>query len=142
MKRNFLVLTIIAAICLVTSAQALKVFILAGQSNMEGFGVAGDDSEQRTGSLRWLVNTPALQDSFPSLVEDGEWKIVDQNGDYAVREDAWIYYRRLYDNANIDNHTELYGGLSAGYGFRNYTIGPEFGFGHVMGEFFEEPYIL
>lgn len=119
------------------SADKIKVFILAGQSNMEGFGRIGNDAGVK-GTLPWMVANQSLKVDFPILIDDNNnWLIRDSHGNWAEREDVWVYYDRLYDNKNINNHKVLTGGLTVGYGFTDNGIGPEFGFGHVMGEFYD-----
>jgi hypothetical protein len=64
----------------------LKVFILAGQSNMEGHGFVKADPRRNgsKGSLERLVKDPATADKFKHLVDrDGKW---------VVRDDVWIHY--------------------------------------------------
>jgi alpha-galactosidase len=122
--------TFIAALVLLASgARAgddgpLKVFILAGQSNMEGAGVVRADPERNggKGSLEHLVKDPATAPRFAHLV--------DEDGDWAVRDDVWIWY--------LDRQ----GPLTVGYGAREDRIGPELQFGHVVGDHFEEQVLL
>ena len=94
------------------SAGPVKVFILAGQSNMEG--------KAQVKLLDHQVNAPETAEFFAHLREgDG----------YEVRDDVYIDYlgRR--------------GGLTVGYGSPD-RIGVELEFGHVMGEHFGEPVLL
>jgi len=102
----------------------LKVFILAGQSNMEGHGFVKADPKRNEGkgSLEYVARQPATAARFGHLLgKDGTW---------AVRDDVWIHY--------LDRK----GKLTAGYGVREDCIGPELGFGHVMGETYDEPVLL
>jgi len=102
----------------------VKVFILAGQSNMEGAGQVNANPKRNggKGSLEYLAKNPATAERFRSLVEpSGKWR---------VRDDVWISY--------LDRQ----GPLSVGFGARADTIGPELGFGWVMGDAFEEPVLL
>ena len=62
--------------------------------------------------------------------------IVDTGGGWIVRDDVWVYYKRGRD-AEVKK-----GGLTVGFGSRDETIGPEFQFGHVMGDFYDEPVLL
>ena len=64
----------------------VKVFILAGQSNMEGHGFVKADPKRNggKGSLEYLVKDPATADRFKHLV--------DKEGKWAVRDDVWIHY--------------------------------------------------
>ena len=91
----------------------VKVFILAGQSNMEGKG--GVDP-----LLNHQIDAPETRDFFAHLHEDGK---------YIERDDVWI------------NYLERRGKLTVGYGSPG-RIGLELEFGHVMGNHFEEPVLL
>ena len=96
----------------------LKVFVLAGQSNMEGHGVI--EGTQK-GTLRTLVTDPATAGRFKHLLAaDGAW---------ATRPDVWIAY---------GNKGDLGVGGYAGKG----AIGPELGIGWVLGDFLDEQVLL
>jgi len=102
----------------------VKVFILAGQSNMQGAGAIKMDPKRNggKGSLEYLVKTPATAPQFKHLVDaDGKW---------VVRDDVWIWY--------LDRK----GGLTVGYGAGEDRIGPELQFGHVMGDCLDNPVLL
>ncbi len=102
----------------------VKVFILAGQSNMEGHGIIKIDPERNEGkgSLEYLVKDPATKNRYKHLV--------DETGQWIVRDDVWIWY------------LERQGGLTVGYGARNNMIGPELQFGHVVGDYFDNQVLL
>jgi hypothetical protein len=102
----------------------LKVFILAGQSNMEGAGTihANLDRNEGQGSLEYLVKNPDTRERFQHLVDD--------KGAWVVRDDVWIWY---FDRQ---------GGLTVGYGARDDRIGPELQFGHVVGDRYDEQVLL
>ena len=57
-------------------------------------------------------------------------RLVADDGSWSVRQDVWIWY---FDRK---------GGLTAGFGARDTTIGPEFGFGHRIGDALEEQVLL
>lgn len=106
------------------SVKQLKVFILAGQSNMEGQGFIKADPQQNggKGSLAFLVKDPATADNYKHLLgKDGKW---------IVRDDVWIHYLGRK------------GKLTVGYGVKEDRIGPELGFGHAIGDAFEEPVLI
>ena len=112
-----LILTVIFILSLhlsthVAAAESVKVFILAGQSNMEG--KAPND----------LLNTQAVDpktaDLFAHLRKDGQW---------IVRDDVFIHYLNRK------------GPLTIGFGSPNRT-GVELEFGHAMGNHFKEPVLL
>lgn len=101
----------------------VHVFILAGQSNMEGAGaIKGNNRNGGQGSLEYLVKDPKTARQFAHLV--------DKNGEWRVRDDAWISY---FDRK---------GGLSAGYGSRPDRIGPELQFGHVVADAIKQPILI
>jgi len=102
----------------------VKVFILAGQSNMEGQGKIKMDvnRNQGKGSLEYLLKDPATAERFKHIVDD--------KGKWVVREDVWIWYLGRK------------GPLTVGYGARNDRIGPEFQFGHVVGDYFDNQVLL
>ena len=91
----------------------LKVFILAGQSNMEGHGM----SEH----IKMAAEDSATKAEFGPLLN---------NGKYVVRKDVWISYGNRR------------GGLSVGYGAQDTKVGPEIGFGWHMGEFLKEQVLI
>jgi hypothetical protein len=111
-----------------TYAGKLKVFILAGQSNMEGhakietFDYIGDDAK-----------TAPLLDSMRG-----------PQGAPRICEDVWISYL----TGSGANQGEGHGKLTAGYGARKDPqqsggkIGPEFTFGITMEQALEEPVLI
>jgi len=111
-----------------TAAQSgkspLKVFILAGQSNMEGAGQIkmNPNSNEGKGSLEYMVKDPKTSARCKH--------IVDKDGKWVVRDDVWIWYLGRK------------GGLTAGYGARRHAIGPEFQFGHAMGRAMDNQVLL
>lgn len=102
----------------------VKVFILAGQSNMEGQGFIAADAKRNggKGSLEYLVKDTVTAAHFKHLADAG--------GKWRTRDDVWISY--------LDRK----GPLTVGYGAKEDRIGPELGFGWVMGDAIEEPLLL
>ncbi|MEZ5940395.1 MAG: sialate O-acetylesterase [Planctomycetaceae bacterium] len=103
--------------------KTLKVFILAGQSNMEGAGAIVSDPNRNggRGSLEYLATH---QPDSPYA------KLRNEKGEWIERGDVWIHY------------LERKGKLKPGYGAREDRIGPELGFGTVVGDHFDEPVLL
>ncbi len=101
----------------------LKIFILAGQSNMEG---QGEMTSGAMGNLKYLVD----HDTAKTYAH-----LVDGAGAWLTRNDVWIYYKR-------GGTTDVYGGLKAGYGVSATTIGPELQFGFLMGDHFNNQVLL
>ena len=109
---------------LAAADKPVRVFVLAGQSNMEGQGFIKADPKRNEGrgSLESLTRDKATADKFKHLVgPDGQW---------VTRDDVWIHYLNRK------------GRLTVGYGAKEDRIGPELGFGTVVGDAFEEPVLL
>lgn len=102
-----------------TSNKPVKVYILSGQSNMVGHG---NISPQGTpGTLETITKT---EHKFPHLLDGANW---------VARND--VMYRGVI--AALGNAA-----LTAGQGTNSSAIGPELGFGHVMGYFHGEPVLV
>src|SRR5688572_11035384 len=102
----------------------VKVFVLAGQSNMEGHGYIAADPKRNggKGSLEYLAKDQATAAKFKHLLgKDGKW---------SVRDDVWVHY--------LDRK----GKLTPGFGVKEDRIGPELGFGFVIGDAYDEPVLL
>jgi alpha-galactosidase len=106
------------------AGESVKVFILAGQSNMVGAGMvdANPKANEGKGSLEWLTKNPQTAAKYRHLIDD--------SGEWVARDDVQIWY--------LDRH----GNLAPGYGSKETTIGPELGFGSVVGEAIDEPVLL
>ena len=133
MKLIITLIAFVASLCspICAADKKLKVFILAGQSNMEGhakietFDYIGDDP----------ATAPLLK------------MMRDADGKPAVAEGAWIsYLTGRYDGSANGEGT---GKLTAGFGARGSNptqdggkIGPEFTFGLMMDAAFTEPVLL
>lgn len=130
MKSIFAFLTVAILAVFGVSAKPIKVFILVGQSNMEGpadistFDYIGDDP----------ATAPMLK-----MMRGADGKPTTSDG-------AWISY---LTGANENNFT-LNGKLTAGYGSMwgadptkpGQKIGPEFTFGLTMDASFDEPVLI
>lgn len=101
-----------AAVFAADPPKPLKVFVLAGQSNMEG--------KAKVSLAEYQAGQPATRHLFRHWRKDGRW---------AQRDDVWIKF--------LDRK----GSLTVGYGSPK-CIGPELGFGEVVGDRYEEPVLL
>ncbi len=117
----------------------VKVFILAGQSNMVGHGKVEygrnpnyDKNEKGSkqeipggiGGLRYLLTQPKTHAQYKHLADaDGKW---------VVRDDVWIYST----TSGKDK-----GQLTVGFGQGSW-FGPELGFGHVVGDHLDSPVLI
>ncbi|MBL8828604.1 MAG: hypothetical protein JNM18_16600 [Planctomycetaceae bacterium] len=126
--RAWLPVLFVFALTIQAHAKPLRVFILAGQSNMEGHA--------RIETFDYIGDDPA---TAPLLKQ-----MRDANGQPHVCEGAWI----SYFTGSGENNGEGFGKLTAGYGSRqkpdqdNGKIGPEFTFGITMDAAFAEPVLL
>ncbi len=115
------------------SVSTAKVFILAGQSNMQGHGVVDlDDAKNYNGGRGTLVQV--IQDATDM---NQFAHLRDSQGNWIVRDDVWVRYQT--------NDELKKGGLSIGfsaYPGEPHHIGPEFQFGHVVGAAFDVPVLL
>ncbi|MCH2181522.1 MAG: GDSL-type esterase/lipase family protein [Mariniblastus sp.] len=117
---------------LAQEADPVPVFVLAGQSNMQGQAVVDMNHPEHynggRGTLNALLANPAHQDRMGHLR--------DADGNWVVREDVWIRYQTP--------EALKRGGLSigfTGYGGQHH-FGPELQFGHRVGDAFQQPVLL
>ena len=120
--RTFLTLAFVITLTgFVPQSQAankkVKVFILAGQSNMEGHG--------QVRSLDWLGQHP----KYGHLLK----KLKNADGSWAIRDDVTIAWTAK---------DKKRGPLAVGWGSGADEIGPELMFGAIMGEKYEEHVLL
>ncbi|MBT8038512.1 MAG: sialate O-acetylesterase [Verrucomicrobiae bacterium] len=121
-------LLVMASLSTHLHAKPLKVYILCGQSNMEGH---------------------AQTKTFPAVAKDPKTKglydqMVDADGKPVTLDDVWIAYS--FGNFTGDPVGKRSGKLTAGYGSQHHIgtgkIGPEFTFGITMHELQGEPILL
>ncbi len=139
----FASLVVLASILSLTAAGAraagkakgpVKVFILSGQSNMEGKAVVS--------TLDAVIDDPNTHEQFKHLKPDGKW---------LVRDDVWVTYLDRKDKARA---VPAYGPLSVGFGSPKQardenrkripvkTIGPELGIGMALGDHCDQQVLL
>lgn len=113
----------------------VKVFILAGQSNMVGDGRI--EPADTKGTLAYMVRKSDRKDQFKHLIDkDGQW---------LQRDDVWYFQRQLVGKGGREVQTlDVAEGLKPGLQKmgKNLTIGPELQFGHVMGDYFKDQVLL
>ena len=109
----------------------IQVFVLAGQSNMEGQGVVDLDHEEHYNGGKGILNSVIAAD------KTGKYShVIDDQSNYVVRDDVFV---RFETRQGLKT-----GGLSIGFtGYPgNHHIGPEFQFGHVIGDGLRKPVLL
>ena len=133
MRRNSTLLYVLCVFSLTAVGPAaepkpLRVFILAGQSNMEGHA--------KVETFDYIGDDPATAPLLKQMRDD--------DGRPRVCDNVWI----SYFTGEGDKSGEGVGRLTAGYGSRQQPdqdggkIGPEFTFGITMDAAFEEPVLL
>jgi serine/threonine protein kinase len=91
----------------------VKVFVLAGDSNMAG--------RAKVELLNYQANQPETKERFRHLLDGSEW---------VVREDVWV------------KNFQQKGSLTVGFGQEPSMFGPELEFGNVVGNQFAEQVLL
>jgi alpha-galactosidase len=95
----------------------IQVFILMGQSNMVGMGDIRPDTAK--GTLTYLTKTDK---KYPWLIDGDNW---------TERKDVYYYDARVKKGAPLSPTAN-----------NGNSIGPELGFGYVMGHVLEEPVLV
>ncbi|MAZ31317.1 MAG: hypothetical protein CMP57_04395 [Flavobacteriales bacterium] len=101
----------------------LRVFVLAGQSNMEGFGTV-QDAENDPGSLTNIIEND----------EPGNWSEVGQPGNWNSLNDAYIYFANNGDTIKTN--------VTVGQGNDPNLIGAELMFAHKIDDYYEDPILI
>ncbi len=134
LRRVCLVAILLLGVSFVDAGEPLKVYVLVGQSNMEGHA--------RVSVMDYMGDDPATA----SLL--GEMKNPD--GTFRMIDDVWISYL-TGESGRIDTENrEVFGQLTVGYGNqggRDYSkpgekIGPELAFGITMHKELDQPILL
>jgi alpha-galactosidase len=95
----------------------IKVFILMGQSNMVGMGDIGPEAARGT-----LLHLTRAEKKYPFLVDGEKW---------TERKDVYYYDARVKKGAPLSPTAN-----------NGRSIGPELGFGYVMGHVLDEPVLV
>jgi len=118
-----------------TNTQApLKVFVLAGQSNMIGKGVLESkdtDGNYKNGTLAWMIQ------EFPD--QFGKLGTLDTSLKFNQKNNVWITFNRQESKQyELPPEVHMSGPLVPGFGGEpgdgKLAIGPELGFGWTLGE--------
>lgn len=94
------------------TTKPVKVFILAGQSNMQG--------KAKVSVMDYQAKQPATAERYKHWMKDGKW---------IERDDVWVRYH------------EVAGPLTVGYHMPK-SIGPELEFGAIVGDRYEEQVLI
>jgi hypothetical protein len=119
----------------VSHQRTTRVYLLAGQSNMQGPAVADLDPQWRAadynhgrGTLQELLKDPAQRQLCAPFAR--------ANGEWAVREDVTVSYQ-------LEDGPLLFGPLSVGFSpHGKHHFGPEWAFGEIVGEHCADPVLI
>lgn len=123
----------------------LKVFLLAGQSNMEGKGVAFEtDGSKVNGTLEWQLGVDhSYLPLCPTMGPIPRAGCRAEGANFTGLYDAslpsnWTSFPGVF--AAYKGSRDLNGTMTVGYGVNsnNAWIGPEYGFGKTMGEYYRD----
>ena len=101
----------------------LRVFVLAGQSNMEGYGTI-NDQENDPGSLIDVIQND----------DDNNWTAVGDPNNWNTLENAYIYFDR--------NGGTIRENITVGQGANQNLIGPELMFANQLDEYYDDPVLI
>lgn len=121
MRVRLLAATLLLAVCgniAIANEKPLKVFILVGQSNMQGHA-----------QVRTFEHIAMDPQTAPLL-----HAMQDKDGQPTVCDNVWISY--------LSSDGEKHGKLTAGFGANEEKIGPEFTFGIFMQKILNEPILI
>lgn len=101
----------------------VRVFVLAGQSNMEGFGII-EDPENDPGSLIDVIQNDV----------DGDWSEIGEVGNWNSLEGASLYFAINGDTIRTN--------VTVGQGNNPNLIGAELMFAHKLDEYYDDPVLI
>jgi len=105
------------------SSSKVRVFVLAGQSNMQGHGSV-TDPEGDPGSLEDVIQNDV----------EGHWSKIGAVSNWETLNDAWLYFEK--DSETIREN------VTVGQGANSDLIGPELMFTHQLDEYYEDPVLI
>jgi len=143
MQQALLTLTLLAVLVVTaggnslpaSSSNVVQVFILAGQSNMEGQGVVDMDHPRYYNGGKGILNRVMADPKNTARYSH----LKDADGNWTVRDDVFVRFR--------NRSGVMAGGLTigfTGYGSQNsrHHIGPELQIGHQLGDAIAQPVLL
>ena len=101
----------------------VRVFVLAGQSNMQGQGMV-DNPEDGPGDLIDVIQNDA----------NGDWEEVGKENNWTTLDNAYLYYEG--ENEIIKEN------VTVGQGVNSNFIGPELMFAHQLDDFYDDPVLI
>lgn len=137
-RTRMVVLALLLSMGTVCAGEPLKVFILSGQSNMQG--------QARLYTIDRLAQSPETVDMYKELTGgEGKYKTTEvdieqyRGKKYTVVPDTYISFK----GSNRDGkNCDAKGSLTVGFGSTGDRIGTEFTFGLYMHKYLNEPILI
>ncbi|MFT6106712.1 MAG: hypothetical protein ACJATL_000948 [Rickettsiales bacterium] len=101
----------------------VRIFILAGQSNMQGYGTVGG-VEAKPGSLVDVIKNDT----------NGDWSKIGKLNNWTSLENAFLYYDK--------GGSIIRDQVTVGQGANANLIGPELMFAHKLDEYYDDPILI
>ncbi len=101
----------------------VRVFVLAGQSNMEGYGEV-NDPQNLPGTLIDVIQKDTA----------GVWSKIGQKDNWTILDNAYLYFER--------NGGTIKSNVTVGQGAFADLIGPELLFAHQLDEYYDDPVLI
>ncbi len=105
------------------SQKKVRVFVLAGQSNMQGYG-AVNNPPNAPGTLTDIIQNDA----------QGIWSEIGSENNWTTLENVFLYYEQNGDTLRTN--------ITVGQGAYPDLIGPELAFAHELDAYFEDPILI
>lgn len=101
----------------------VRVFVLAGQSNMQGFGTIVD-SENDQGSLIDVIQNDT----------NGNWSTIGEVGNWTTYQDAYLYFETEDETISTN--------VTVGQGANSNLFGAELMFANQLDEYYDDPVLI
>ncbi|MEN0005186.1 MAG: sialate O-acetylesterase [Bacteroidota bacterium] len=105
------------------SARKVRVFVLAGQSNMQGYGAIGAEGDN-AGTLEAVIQNDM----------DDEWSRIGTSDNWNTLEGAFLYFANNEDTIRTN--------VTVGQGAYSDLIGPELMFAHQLDTYYDDPVLI
>ncbi|MBK9107572.1 MAG: T9SS type A sorting domain-containing protein [Saprospiraceae bacterium] len=101
----------------------VRVFVMAGQSNMQGYGSV-NRPENAPGTLNHVIQNDST----------GKWSEIGSLNHWTTLENAYLYYEQGSDTIKSN--------VTVGQGAYSDLIGPELTFAHQLDKYYEDPILI
>ena len=110
-----------------STPEKVRIFVIAGQSNMQGYGKITEGSNGGESAPNTLVDVMAND-------ANGEWSMLEENDDWSITENAYLYF--------ANNGDTIRENVTVGQGAYTDLIGPELMFAHQLDAYYDDPVLI